>query len=253
VACPLILGPNIPLTCKVHAGFASAFRRVAHPIYDTVDRLFATGRYRRLVVAGHSLGGALATLAAVGIVNRCFPTEAQRASVAVEVITFGSPRVGNRMFQHYYDATLGLRNGTWRHVHHLDLIPTVPPAWFGYSHVGTLVAVEQGGPLRLAEAQGGPPPPPPSPFRASLSLSPKPRAGGTGKAPGHSMDDHYLTGYMASLASCVCVELAPPDHIAALRTAWKLLVEDLTGEKSGVWYTVTVTIWQSRAWLQPTS
>jgi predicted lipase len=110
----MCLGRDIPERVLVHAGFNEGWRHVAQPVCDTVTRLFASGRYKRLVIAGHSLGGALATLAAVGILDTCFPTADQLAALDLRVVTFGSPRVGNRSFCAYYDRILGLRAVTWR-------------------------------------------------------------------------------------------------------------------------------------------
>lgn len=50
-----------------------------------------TGHFDRLVITGHSLGGALATLAAVGLVKNC---GACVRSDNLTVMTYGSPRVG---------------------------------------------------------------------------------------------------------------------------------------------------------------
>ena len=49
------------------------------------------------ISAGHSLGGALATLAAYDVVKR-FPWG------SAQVYTVGAPRVGNRAFRREYNA-----------------------------------------------------------------------------------------------------------------------------------------------------
>jgi alpha-beta hydrolase superfamily lysophospholipase len=69
---------------------------------------------------GHSLGAALATLAA-----------ARRAPKAL--YTFGSPRVGNAAFI----ASLG-NIPIYRVVDDRDLVATVPPEALGFRHAGVL-------------------------------------------------------------------------------------------------------------------
>lgn len=65
----------------------------------------------RTIATGHSLGGALATLCAAD-----FP--------AVELVTFGAPRVGTDTLR------LHPRQPVRRYVHCCDLVPRVPPARF---------------------------------------------------------------------------------------------------------------------------
>jgi len=72
---------------------------------------------------GHSLGGAIAILAARDI-SDIFGTNTQ-----VGVNTFGSPRIGNQNFANYINKKV---NGV-RYVHYADLIPHLPPLGF-YLH-----------------------------------------------------------------------------------------------------------------------
>lgn len=68
----------------VHHGFLRAFTSVEKEIYDALHDLPPESR-KNLFITGHSLGGALATLAASRFGCRM-------------VATFGSPRVGDREF-----------------------------------------------------------------------------------------------------------------------------------------------------------
>jgi len=77
----------------------------------------------QIVVTGHSLGGAMAQLAALDIVERY---------TKVTVITYGSPRVGDVHFSMLFMSTL---NNTIRMVHEKDIIPKIPSYTFlGYYH-----------------------------------------------------------------------------------------------------------------------
>ena len=78
---------------RVHIGFYDAWRRVREPTLQKLQRVLqkeaAAGHDRkRLYVSGHSLGGAIATLAAYEILL-LYP------DLDVTLYTFGSPRVGN--------------------------------------------------------------------------------------------------------------------------------------------------------------
>ncbi len=107
----------------VHAGFLNAFRDVRYQL-DAFAQ--AKAPRQQLWLTGHSLGGALAVLAA-----------AHLGSSAVHgLATFGCPRVGDAAF-----ASVLPRQGFSRFVHRDDWIVTVPPEILGYVHAGTLRVV----------------------------------------------------------------------------------------------------------------
>jgi len=99
----------------VHAGFAVAFDRVQAPIEQWLGAV-ASDR-AALLLCGHSLGAALATLA---------------ASVwqPAQLITIGSPLVGNKQF---VDSLAGVESQ--RIVNCCDLVARVPPSLLGYEHL----------------------------------------------------------------------------------------------------------------------
>jgi pimeloyl-ACP methyl ester carboxylesterase len=70
---------------------------------------------------GHSLGAALATLAA------------DRYPATRGVCTFGCPRVGDNTFAAAFNANRA--NKTLRYVNHHDVVTHVPAPLFGYKHV----------------------------------------------------------------------------------------------------------------------
>jgi predicted lipase len=79
----------------------------------------------RVICCGHSLGGALATLAAAW-------ASCQYPDADVRCITLGSPRVGNGSF---VEAVKYLSGGVYRLVHGWDPVPAVPPPGIGFKHV----------------------------------------------------------------------------------------------------------------------
>src|SRR5262249_28042845 len=108
-------------TGKVHEGFRDALD-VVWP--DLEARLAKISPGRQVWFSGHSLGAALATLAADRYVN------------TRGVCTFGSPRVGDPAFAKAFDTRLAGRS--LRFVNDNDVVPHVPPPLpTPYRHVET--------------------------------------------------------------------------------------------------------------------
>lgn len=124
---------------RIHLGFKQALAHVA----DEVDSALANLHGRRLLlhVTGHSLGAALATLAAL----RC-ATRPKTADLLHTVHTYGSPRVGDAAFAAAFTAQLGDR--TCRIVNNEDLVTRVPTRAQGYEHVGQLIYIDEAGRLQ---------------------------------------------------------------------------------------------------------
>jgi len=104
-------------TGRVHLGFKNAFD-VIRPQLDPIVQTLAQGR--TLWICGHSLGAALATLAADHYANTS------------GVCTFGSPRVGDPTFARAFDTKFSQRS--LRYVNDHDVVTHVPPP-IGYRHV----------------------------------------------------------------------------------------------------------------------
>ncbi len=105
--------------------------RVHRGFLQELDKLWPVGlqaRLERLEVpvwaTGHSLGGAMATIA--GLRHRF-----------TDVVTFGEPRVGRRV------AAGFKAEGHTRYVHGQDPVPNLPPDWwpFNYQHHGKEIAI----------------------------------------------------------------------------------------------------------------
>lgn len=87
----------------------------------------------------HSLGSALATLAAVMV-----ESDQYNQYTVDGVYTFGSPRVGDATWSSIYNQ-LGLSANTLRFVYYQDPVPLLPPTETGYVHVGRPVYISEGG------------------------------------------------------------------------------------------------------------
>ncbi|CAL8979217.1 hypothetical protein RHODGE_RHODGE_00871 [Rhodoplanes serenus] len=107
----------------IHRGFDAALDAVWGAVAMALSEHAGDAR---LLITGHSLGGALSVLAA----QRLLITFGLRP----QVWTFGMPRVGGPHFAERYEAALGAH--TVRLVHGEDIVPTVPPSRLGYGHVG---------------------------------------------------------------------------------------------------------------------
>jgi len=118
---------GLPAGCQVHTGFANAL----DSLWDGhIQPWLADQPAGKVCITGHSLGAALATLAALLIEN-------------ATLVTFGSPRVGNGQFA----ACLAGRN-LRRYVDCSDVVTMVPPQELGYAHAGPISYIDQAGMLR---------------------------------------------------------------------------------------------------------
>lgn len=101
---------------RVHAGFA----RYLDLLWTDTEAWLAA-REGRLILAGHSLGAGLATLAASRLASR---------RETLHLVTFGSPRVGNAAF---IQTLSGIEVS--RYVDCCDLVTHLPPEALGFQHV----------------------------------------------------------------------------------------------------------------------
>jgi hypothetical protein len=108
--------------CYVHTGFQNAWVEIGAAVKTAVKAARKANPSYKIVSAGHSLGGAVATLAA---------TYLRVDGYAVDLFTYGSPRVGNEAFANFVSAQAGLE---WRITHGDDPVPRLPPIIFGYRH-----------------------------------------------------------------------------------------------------------------------
>ncbi|KAJ4420768.1 hypothetical protein N0V85_000482 [Neurospora sp. IMI 360204] len=116
VPCDLVSG------CLVHAGFYTAWKEVATKVTAAVQSANATNPGYSIGVTGHSLGAAVATLAAAYL---------RKAGYTADLYTFGSPRVGNEAFVAFVTNQSG---DEYRVTHAADPVPGVPPIYSNYRH-----------------------------------------------------------------------------------------------------------------------
>lgn len=117
-AFPVAFAPNGKAWGKTTRGFSMLYADLGGQIIDGVSQFVAGGgALDSVFISGHSLGAALAHLAAAGI-------NAQFNAHPV-TYTFSGPRAGEHQFA---DTYLAANLPTWRIFNTEDVVPTVPPA-----------------------------------------------------------------------------------------------------------------------------
>jgi len=137
----------------VHLGFYQRFNSLKKDLKEhlrkTINDLKGAGKeWDKIVVTGHSLGGAVATLAALNLVNDAENlTEEERDSI--QLITFCQPRVlsldaYNFVLKDDKSKTKALEKKTLRIWRKGDYVPTVPWESMGYKHFGQSWCISYG-------------------------------------------------------------------------------------------------------------
>lgn len=141
----LVTGTPFGLPGYVHQGYANSLSTLwtaAGGLADLLPALRSAVRQgRRLLVTGHSKGGALAQLAALRLASIGDPDLRPEA-----VYTFAAPRAGNHAFARAFERALAGR--VWRFEYQDDLVPHLPPsegAWFALRSALLEVQHTQGG------------------------------------------------------------------------------------------------------------
>lgn len=105
---------------KVHSGFQQEVNDLWMDILAEIEHNDQLKVRKDVYMTGHSLGAAMATIAA----TRYQP---------IELFTFGSPRVGGSKF---------IRNIKCPHLRFMnnnDIVCRIPPAWLGFRHHGDMI------------------------------------------------------------------------------------------------------------------
>lgn len=108
--------------CLAHAGFLASWKSVHDDVEIAVKSAKAANPSFKLVVTGHSLGGAVATLTGAKL---------RQDGYALDIYTYGSPRVGNAVFANFVTTQAG---SEFRITHFNDPVPKLAPILLGYRH-----------------------------------------------------------------------------------------------------------------------
>jgi triacylglycerol lipase len=116
---------------RVHRGF----KREVDELWEPLEKALCENT-KQLWFAGHSLGGAMATISAGRCVLSPIPSSPEG------LFTFGSPRVGNRRYIHF------VKINHYRWVNNNDIVTRMPPRWLGYTHSGRELYLNSQGKVR---------------------------------------------------------------------------------------------------------
>lgn len=138
---------------KVHAGFKKRFAEIYQPTLHLLKKARSIVPNADIIMSGHSMGGAVATLMASALKHE------QSSTLHPDwVYTFGSPRVGDKTFAQYVDSQYGER--LVRVMNEWDMVTDLPPKGFGFHHTGLLHLCKTGTDAcqvksRMSENPGG--------------------------------------------------------------------------------------------------
>ncbi|KAL3142108.1 hypothetical protein ABBQ32_004726 [Trebouxia sp. C0010 RCD-2024] len=173
---------------RVHAGFLKSWlagklkQKVVSSVLKALQDQKKTNSIKRVLVTGHSLGGALANLCAFDIawgIKEAGATCDNGGKVEVSCYTFGAPRAGNFAFKSEYNA---LVPDSWAVINDQDVVTRGGKMIMLYSRPGQRVLVNSRGDMIVR----------PSWVEASLQ-----------RLPGGSVNHHLLAQYYNSMCAVI--------------------------------------------------
>ena len=116
----------------VHAGFFTGHASVKGKIYKKLNYIVDSGECDSLLFCGHS-AGVQSALLAYDYLNK--------KSLPIEVVTFGTPRLGNKEFADAFNSEMKCT----RIINDRDVVPLAPLKILGFHHVGNnLIHIKDG-------------------------------------------------------------------------------------------------------------
>ena len=172
---------------RVHRGFNLGISDIRDELISKVEKI--GNKNSKLIITGHSLGGAIANIFAAHMFYNEIKPHA--------VYTFGSPRVGCKKFRQLYDYIS--KGRSFRVVNRHDVVPRTPPRISRFHHVGELHYIDPSGKMHKGISAWN---------RLLIYLDP------TGKTPKahikeiikrlpNAIEDHLLKNYLIKFESLI--------------------------------------------------
>ncbi len=120
------ISPYYNNTIKVDKGFYKAYEYLKNELINKIKKITQKYNTKNIFLTGHSLGAAIATLLSYDILNYYDYLHLSH------LITFGSPRVGNKYFVESFKK---FNLNHYRITHNNDIVPHLPEEFFYYLHV----------------------------------------------------------------------------------------------------------------------
>ncbi|GMH44780.1 hypothetical protein BSKO_12732 [Bryopsis sp. KO-2023] len=198
----------------VHNGFLESWTAsgVNHVVLDRLRGIIESPKFDRgdlrVIVTGHSLGGAVAVLASYDIVKYCGVE-----SDSISCYTFGAPRVGNHAFVKCYNSVVP---DTWQIINDHDIVPRLAKFMIFFKHVGRKVIINSGGDMIIC----------PLFMEVSLSTCFK------WVTRSSMVAQHFMLSYRKSMAAIIKAQFKRGKEIAGGFEAMSSLLFGNYGEKS---------------------
>lgn len=122
ISFPTVDASSLCSGCTAFGGFWTAWTEARDGVLASVKSAADANPSFKIVSVGHSLGGAVAVFAAA---------ELRNSGYAVEMYSFGQPRIGGSKISDYITD----QGDNFRLTHKKDPVPKLPPVLLGFVHV----------------------------------------------------------------------------------------------------------------------
>jgi len=112
---------NICINCKVHQGFYLYAMSVYNDVYNAIKYIHSTHPTYELIFSAHSLGSSVLFIA-LKIQADIYILNNKNNKNNIHIITFGSPRLGNKEFAKIISPLIN----NMRFTHNRDIVPHMP-------------------------------------------------------------------------------------------------------------------------------
>lgn len=125
--------------CTADQGFYDSWKEASAGVMSVLGAAAASNPSYNVVVVGHSLGGAIAAIAAAEIRN---------GGTVADLYTYGQPRIAGSTLSNY--ITNQNKGGNFRVTHYDDPVPRLPPLAFGFVHISPEYYIKTGNGIAVA-------------------------------------------------------------------------------------------------------